>query len=67
MLDDKERMEKYQQAILELCNAKTVLDVGAGTGVLSVFAAKAGAAQVTGIEFTEIYKDAKKIIEDNGI
>jgi type I protein arginine methyltransferase len=44
MLDDKVRMEKYQQAIQELCDAKTVLDVGAGTGVLCVFAAKAGAA-----------------------
>ena len=43
MLDDKERMEKYQLTIQERCKSKTVIDVGAGTGVLCVFAAKAGA------------------------
>lgn len=39
MLNDKPRNEAYQQAILQnrkLFEGKTVLDVGSGTGVLSV-------------------------------
>merc|ERR1719379_2017784 len=45
---------------------KVVLDVGAGTGILSLFAAKAGAKQCIGIECSDIIHFAKKIALDNG-
>ena len=46
---------------------KVVLDVGCGTGILSMFAAKAGAAKVIGVDMSSIVDYAKKIVEDNGL
>jgi len=46
---------------------KIVLDIGAGTGILSIFAAKAGAKHVYAIEFAEIAIFAKEIIAKNGL
>lgn len=46
MLQDKIRTKTYQRAIYEnehLFKDKIVLDVGCGTAILSMFAAKAGA------------------------
>jgi len=39
--------------------------VGSGTGILSMFAAKAGAKKVIGIEFSNIAEQSKRIIADN--
>lgn len=53
MLRDEERMEFYHSAIMNnvaLFKDKTVLDVGCGLGVLSLFAAKAGAKKVYAVE-----------------
>lgn len=41
------------------------MDVGSGTGILSMFAAKAGAARVFSIECSKIADYTQKIIEDN--
>ena len=46
---------------------KVVLDVGCGTGILSMFAAKAGAAKVIGVDMSSIVDYAKKIVEANGL
>lgn len=46
---------------------KIVMDIGAGTGILSIFAAKAGAKHVYAIEFAEIALFAKQIIKQNGL
>ena len=38
---------------------KIVLDVGCGTGILSMFAAKAGAAHVYGVDMSGIVEQAR--------
>lgn len=48
-----------------LFRGKVVLDIGCGTGILSMFAAKAGAAHVFAIECSNIADYALKIIEKN--
>jgi len=54
MLNDKIRCETYKNAIAASVKGKTVLDVGAGTGFLSVIAAKAGATHVYAVEVSEM-------------
>ena len=68
MLKDKVRTGTYQDAILnnpEAFKDKIVLDIGCGTGILSIFAAKAGAKHVYGIEFADIADYANEIIKIN--
>jgi len=45
---------------------KIVLDVGCGTGILSMFAAKAGAKQVFGVDMSGIVEQAREIVKKNG-
>lgn len=69
MLCDRPRQEAYRQAILsnaKLFAGKTVLDVGAGTGILSIFCAQAGAAKVYAVEASNIANLAKKNVKQNG-
>ena len=52
MLKDTVRTGSYRAAIINnphLFKDKTVLDVGCGTGILSMFAARAGASHVVGV------------------
>ncbi len=49
-----------------LFKGKTVLDIGCGTGILCMFAAKAGAKKVIGIECASIYNQAVEIVKENG-
>lgn len=70
MLKDTVRTRTYQRAIMDNPNDfkdKIVLDIGAGTGILSIFAARAGAKHVYAIEFAEIAIFAKEIIRKNGL
>ena len=46
---------------------KVVLDVGCGTGVLSIFAAKAGAKHVYAVEMAKIHEKATEIVKLNGL
>lgn len=70
MLKDTVRTRTYQRAIMdngENFKDKIVMDIGAGTGILSIFAAKAGAKHVYAIEFAEIAVFAKEIVKKNGL
>ncbi|KAF7315426.1 Protein arginine N-methyltransferase [Mycena indigotica] len=63
MLKDTVRTGSYRSAIVNnghLFKGKTVLDVGCGTGILSMFAAKAGAKHVVGIDMSNILDQAQK-------
>jgi type I protein arginine methyltransferase len=70
MLEDVHRTSKYHSGILE--NAadfagKVVLDVGAGTGILSLFAAQAGAKKIYAVEGTSAATYARQLIEHAGL
>lgn len=70
MLRDTVRTAAYESAILSnsesLFRGKTVLDIGCGTGVLSLFCAKAGAKKVIAVDNSDILTQARQIIELNG-
>ena len=57
MLRDTVRTEAYRDAMYrnpETFKGKVVLDVGCGTGILSMMAAKAGAARVIGVDYSSV-------------
>jgi len=67
MLRDTVRCKAFQKAITDVVTPGcTVLDVGAGTGLLSMFAAQAGAKVVYAVEQTKIAEVARMIVKKNG-
>jgi len=69
MLKDRVRTLSYKSAIQSnpsLFIDKVVLDVGCGTGILSMFAIKAGAKHVYAVEKSSIVDSAREIIKVNG-
>ena len=65
MLKDKVRTLGYRSAIIKnshLFKNKIVLDIGCGTGILSLFAADAGAKHVYGIEYANIATHVNNLI-----
>lgn len=70
MLKDEVRTLTYRNSMYHnkhLFKGKTVLDIGCGTGILSMFAAKAGAAKVIAVECSNIIDYAQKIVEANNL
>jgi predicted RNA methylase len=68
MLKDRPRQEAYKEAIFtnkELFKDKIILDVGAGTGILSIWAAQFGAKKVLGVEASNLANIAKEIVKEN--
>lgn len=69
MLKDEVRTTSYMKAIMNnkhLFKGKVVLDVGCGTGILSMFCAKAGAKHVYGVDMASIITQARTIVDTNG-
>ncbi|XP_063358140.1 protein arginine N-methyltransferase 3-like [Cydia amplana] len=70
MLSDKVRTESYRDAILnnkETLKDKVVLDLGCGTGILSMFSATAGAKKVYALDQSEVVYHAMDIIRENNL
>ena len=70
MLKDTSRTLTYQRAIEgnpQDFKDKIVLDIGCGTGILSIFAARAGAKHVYAVDNAEIALFAQEIINENGL
>jgi protein arginine N-methyltransferase 3 len=69
MIEDRVRTEGYRDFIeknVDVFAGKTVLDVGCGTGILSLFCARAGAKKVFAVDNSGIAVRAKAIITENG-
>jgi len=68
MIQDKVRTSTYAHFILTnpiLFRDAIVLDVGCGTGILSLFAARAGAKRVIAVDASNIAEKAEKIAKAN--
>ncbi len=69
MLADTARNQAYERAIISAANnAERVLDIGTGSGLLSLFAARAGARSVTACEaHPMIAETAAEIVARNNL
>ncbi|KKY14217.1 putative s-adenosylmethionine-dependent methyltransferase superfamily domain-containing protein [Phaeomoniella chlamydospora] len=70
MLKDTVRTDAYRDFIYDnkhLFQNKVVLDVGCGTGILSMFCAKAGAKLVIAVDNSNIIEKANANVAENGL
>lgn len=68
LLSDQTRMHAYHRAIEQLVHpGDVVLDVGSGSGILSMLAAKHGARRVHAVEITNTAQLAKTLVKQNGL
>ncbi|KAI4258753.1 MAG: hypothetical protein LQ352_001061 [Teloschistes flavicans] len=69
-MKDEVRTRSYRDAIYQnkhLFKDKVVLDVGCGTAILSMFAVRAGAKHVIGVDMSTIIEKAREIVEVNSM
>lgn len=70
MMQDYVRTSTYQRAILSNLDDfkdKVILDVGAGSGILSYFCAQAGARRVYAVEASNMARHALQLVQANGL
>ncbi|KAA8541436.1 hypothetical protein F0562_025399 [Nyssa sinensis] len=70
MIKDRVRTETYKAAILQhqsYISGKVVVDVGCGTGILSIFCAQAGAKRVYAVDASEIALQANEVVKANNL
>ena len=67
LICDGVRVLAYREAIFRHCRDRTVVEIGCGSGILSIFAAQAGARRVVAIEEGEIADLAAEMFRANGV
>ncbi|XP_057477986.1 probable protein arginine N-methyltransferase 6 isoform X2 [Actinidia eriantha] len=70
MIKDRVRTETYRAAIMQHQNyiaGKVVVDVGCGTGILSIFCAQAGAKRVYAVDASDIAVQANEVVKANNL
>ncbi|XP_047158995.1 probable protein arginine N-methyltransferase 6 [Vigna umbellata] len=70
MIKDRVRTETYREAIMQhqsFIAGKVVVDVGCGTGILSIFYAQAGAKRVYAIDASDIALQANEVVKANNL
>lgn len=70
MLQDSVRTGTYYNAVcynVKDFEGKVVLDVGTGSGILSLFAAQAGAKKVYAVECSGMVRYARRLVKENGL
>lgn len=68
MLADEPRNAAFRRAIERHAQGKTVLDIGAGSGLLAMIAARAGATHAFAVEANEaLAETAREIVAANGL
>eukprot|EP00884_Botryococcus_braunii_P002802 jgi/Botrbrau1/12522/Bobra.0169s0064.1 len=70
MIEDHRRTGAYYQAVQQnkqQFEGKVVLDVGTGSGILAIFAAKAGARKVYAVEATPMAVKARTLVKGNNL
>ena len=70
MIRDRSRTDAYRDAIVnnsQYLQGKTIMDVGAGTGILAWFCIQAGARRVYAVEASDIADQARLIVAENGL
>jgi SAM-dependent methyltransferase len=67
LVRDSVRVMSYRRAISRHCAGRTVVEIGCGSGLLSIFAAQAGARRVIAIEDSRIADLAAEMFRANGV
>ncbi|XP_065364498.1 protein arginine N-methyltransferase 1-B-like [Calliphora vicina] len=69
VLKDTVRIDNFKAAIMHnkhLFKGKCVLNIGCGTGIFALFAAKAGAAKVFAVDSSNVVYYTRQIVQANG-
>ncbi|XP_030446893.1 probable protein arginine N-methyltransferase 6 isoform X2 [Syzygium oleosum] len=70
MIKDRIRTDTYRAAIMRhqsFIAGKVVVDVGCGTGILSIFCAQAGAKRVYAVDASDIAVQANEVVKANNL